>query len=65
MSTGIDWTKEQKTCPKCGKTKPVEPDFGVFKARGHYKPMSLCVACRTKVPFVERIRRVLFGKRQP
>ncbi len=43
----VDWTKVKATCPRCGKTGRVQPDFGTARRRnGTVRPQSHCRACR-------------------
>lgn len=46
-----DWTKVKKTCPRCDKTKFVEPDFGLKAPRASEpefrEPQSWCKQCRS------------------
>lgn len=42
----IDWKKETHTCPKCGHTGRVDPDFGTRTVRGIVLRQSWCVTCR-------------------
>jgi hypothetical protein len=43
---GRDLTKVTKKCPKCGKTKPVDPGFGVREVNGNVRVQTWCRACR-------------------
>ena len=40
------WKKEIHTCPRCGRTGPVDPMFGIRIVRGQQYKMSYCVRCR-------------------
>lgn len=47
-----DWTKVKKRCPRCEKTKAVDPDFGTKAPRAnepeYREPQSYCKACRSE-----------------
>ena len=43
----VDWTRVMATCPKCGRTGPVLPDFGISRRRtGSERAQSWCRKCR-------------------
>lgn len=41
-----DWSKVIHTCPKCERTGPVDPLFGIRKVRGKELKQSYCSNCR-------------------
>lgn len=43
-----DWWKVVRTCPRCGKSGPVDPMFGVKTTRGIVGAQSWCSACRAE-----------------
>jgi len=60
-----DWTQVLQRCRKCGKTKPVDPGFGVYWGNGNFQPRMPCEACRTQELFFERLWRLRILKRKP
>jgi hypothetical protein len=46
-----DWSNVMKKCPRCGKTKQVDVDFGIKKIRGTTYPQSWCLSCRNSNPY--------------
>jgi hypothetical protein len=52
-----DWTKVRKMCPQCGKSKFVEPDFGVRPVRDTFRAQSWCRNCRATTNYHARPRR--------
>lgn len=58
-----DWTKERRTCPKCGHEGPVDPDFGVKVRRGLVHAQSWCKKCRASTNYYHRPRRNRPGER--
>lgn len=57
-----NWTRVKKTCPRCWKRGPVDPDFGYREVLGRQRAQLWCVACRMKVNFRD-ILRTLFKRR--
>ena len=52
-----DWSKETHTCPNCGETKPVLPDFGVKVVRGKERKHSWCRRCRATTNYYQAKRK--------
>lgn len=58
-SGGIDWTKEEHTCPKCGHKGMVDPDFGYRVVRGVERKQSWCTTCRATTSYYDKPRKNL------
>jgi hypothetical protein len=58
-----DWTKVQKTCPRCKCRGAVDPDFGIRQTRGVPGPQSWCRKCRSTTDYHPRARK--YKKRGP
>jgi hypothetical protein len=41
-----NWGKKIHTCPRCGHTGPVDPDFGTRIVKGVVRLQSWCQGCR-------------------
>lgn len=64
----LNWKKEKRTCPKCGQTGYVLPNFGVKTVYGNEYPQSYCNGtmngCRVKAANESHaIRRRAYGGR--
>ncbi len=44
----VDWSKEIRTCPKCGHTGFAEKDFGLYTKRGKKVAQNWCRNCRSE-----------------
>jgi hypothetical protein len=51
------WKKTDKTCPNCGETKRVDPDFGVRVVRDVERAQPWCRECRNKTNYHNRPRK--------
>jgi hypothetical protein len=51
------WKNERKVCPHCGRSKVVDPDFGVRVVRGVERPQPWCRACRSGTNYHNRPRK--------
>ena len=51
------WKKVKHTCPKCGHTGPVNPDFGIRVVRGVERLQSWCADCRAHTNYYQSARK--------
>ena len=57
VRTAANWRDVIHTCPHCGHTGPIDPDFGVKLVRGIAYKQSWCKNCRQKTNYHTRPRR--------
>lgn len=57
LESNPKWKDVRKTCPHCGKTKLVVPDFGIVVRRDWEYAMSWCRDCRGKTNYRKQERR--------
>lgn len=57
LESNPKWKDVRKTCPHCGKTKSVIPDFGILVRRDWEYAASWCRDCRGKTDYRKEERR--------
>lgn len=58
----VDWSREVRTCPKCGHKGKVSSDFGTKTIRGKESPQSWCRSCRSSTNYHARPRQYKTGR---